>query len=69
MPAEINNIVAASLESMEDAAILGVKPVGVLAIADAIPGYLSTELAGASLVGINLLQVMKRSCSWIQMLS
>lgn len=51
VPAEVNNIVAASLESMEDAAILGVKPVGVLAIADAIPGYLSTELAGASLVG------------------
>ncbi|MDH6426986.1 ABC transporter substrate-binding protein [Paenibacillus sp. FSL R5-0887] len=51
VPAKINNIVAASLESMEDAAILGVKPVGVLAIADAIPGYLSTDLAGASLVG------------------
>jgi iron complex transport system substrate-binding protein len=51
VPAEIQNIVAASLESMEDAAILGVKPVGVLAIANAIPGYLSTELAGASLVG------------------
>lgn len=51
VPAEIHNIVAASLESMEDAAILGVKPVGVLAIADAIPSYLSTELAGASLVG------------------
>lgn len=51
VPAEIHNIVAASLESMEDSAILGVKPVGVLAIADAIPGYLSTELAGASLVG------------------
>ena len=51
VPAEVNNIVAASLESMEDAAILGVKPVGVLAIADAIPAYLAEELEGASLVG------------------
>lgn len=51
LPAEINSIVAASLESMEDAAILGVKPVGVLAIANAIPSYLVDELEGASLVG------------------
>ena len=51
LPAEVNNIVAASLESMEDAAILGVKPVGVLSIADAIPTYLAEELEGASLVG------------------
>lgn len=51
VPAQVNNIVAASLESMEDAAILGVKPVGVLAIADAIPTYLATELEGAALVG------------------
>lgn len=51
VPAEVNNIVAASLESMEDAAILGVKPVGVLAIANAIPTYLADELEGAELVG------------------
>ena len=51
LPAVVNNIVAASLESMEDAAILGVKPVGVLSIADAIPTYLAEELEGASLVG------------------
>lgn len=51
VPSEVNNIVAASLESMEDAAILGIKPVGVLAIADAIPTYLSDELEGAALVG------------------
>ena len=51
LPAQVNNIVAASLESMEDAAILGVKPVGVLEIAGEIPGYLATELEGAALVG------------------
>ncbi|WP_225216152.1 MULTISPECIES: ABC transporter substrate-binding protein [Psychrobacillus] len=51
VPAKVNNIVAASLESMEDAAILGVKPVGVLAIANAIPTYLADELEGAELVG------------------
>ncbi|MFJ5771728.1 ABC transporter substrate-binding protein [Psychrobacillus sp. NPDC093180] len=51
LPAQVNNIVAASLESMEDAAILGVKPVGVLEIAGEIPGYLAKELEGASLVG------------------
>ena len=48
-PAE--NIVAASLEAMEDAAVLGIKPVGVLEIAGEIPEYLAEELAGASLVG------------------
>lgn len=51
VPAKVNNIVAASLESMEDAAILGVKPVGVLAIANVIPTYLADELEGAELVG------------------
>ncbi|MCM3758352.1 ABC transporter substrate-binding protein [Sporosarcina aquimarina] len=51
LPAKVDNIVAASLESMEDAAILGVKPVGVLAIGEAIPEYLASELKGASLVG------------------
>ncbi|GGH14979.1 ABC transporter substrate-binding protein [Paenibacillus segetis] len=51
LPAQVNNIVAASLESMEDAAILGIKPVGVLSIANAIPTYLEKELAGATLIG------------------
>ncbi|WP_039043609.1 ABC transporter substrate-binding protein [Sporosarcina sp. ZBG7A] len=51
LPAKVDNIVAASLESMEDATILGVKPVGVLAIGDAIPEYLARDLEGASLVG------------------
>lgn len=50
-PNPTENIVAASLEAMEDAAVLGVKPVGVLEIAGEIPGYLATELAGATLVG------------------
>lgn len=51
LPTEVNNIVAASLESMEDAAILGVKPTGVLAIGNEIPTYLAKDLAGAALVG------------------
>ena len=49
VPAE--SIVAASLEAMEDAAILGIKPTGVLEIAGAIPTYLADELAGAALIG------------------
>ena len=47
----VRNIVAASLESMEDAAVLGIKPVGVLEIAGEIPQYVAAELAGATLVG------------------
>ncbi|SHT60216.1 periplasmic binding protein [Mycobacteroides abscessus subsp. abscessus] len=50
-PNPTEKIVAASLEAMEDAAVLGVKPVGVLEIAGAIPEYLATELEGAALVG------------------
>ena len=50
-PQPAENIVAASLESMEDAAVLGVKPVGVLEVAGEIPEYLATELEGAALVG------------------
>ena len=50
-PNPVENIVAASLEAMEDAAILGVKPVGVLEIAGEIPEYLRTELEGAALIG------------------
>jgi len=48
-PAE--KIVAASLEAMEDAAVLRVKPVGVLEVAGEIPSYLATELEGATLIG------------------
>ncbi len=50
-PNPVENIVAASLEAMEDAAILGVKPVGVLEVAGEIPEYLRTELEGATLIG------------------
>lgn len=50
-PSNVEKIVAASLEAMEDAAVLGVKPVGVLEIAGAIPDYLAAELEGAALVG------------------
>lgn len=50
-PNPVENIVAASLEGMEDAAILGVKPVGVLEVAGEIPEYLRAELEGAALIG------------------
>jgi iron complex transport system substrate-binding protein len=50
-PNPVKNIVAASLEAMEDAVALGVKPVGVLEIAGEIPDYLAKELEGAALVG------------------
>ncbi|MCH1627498.1 ABC transporter substrate-binding protein [Ferdinandcohnia quinoae] len=51
IPGQVDSIVTASLESMEDAAVLGIKPAGVLEIAGAIPAYLSDDLAGASLIG------------------
>lgn len=51
LAANVKNIVAASLESMEDAAMLGIKPVGVLDIGGEIPAYLASELEGAELVG------------------
>ncbi|MCL1701887.1 ABC transporter substrate-binding protein [Lysinibacillus sp. Bpr_S20] len=51
LAANVKNIVAASLESMEDAAMLGIKPVGVLDIGGKIPAYLASELEGAELVG------------------
>lgn len=35
---------------MEDAAILGIKPTGVLSITGDIPTYLKTELEGATLI-------------------
>lgn len=50
-PNPVKNIVAASLESMEDAAVLGIKPVGVLEVAGEIPEYLAKDLEGAALVG------------------
>lgn len=51
VPGEVKNIVAASLESMEDAAMLGIKPVGALEVAGALPTYLAKDLEGAALIG------------------
>ncbi|AXQ50787.1 ABC transporter substrate-binding protein [Lysinibacillus fusiformis] len=51
VPAEVKNIVAASLESMEDAAMLGIKPVGVLEVGGKVPAYLASDFEGATLVG------------------
>lgn len=51
VPGEVERIVAASLESMEDAAILGIKPVGALAIGNDLPAYLAEEMEGAELIG------------------
>lgn len=51
VPSEVKKIVTASLEAMEDAAILGIKPVGALEIAGALPKYLAADLEGAELIG------------------
>lgn len=51
LPVEVKNIVAASLESMEDAAMLGIKPVGVLEVGGKVPAYLASNFEGATLVG------------------
>lgn len=52
VPAQINTVIAASLEAMEDAAMLGVKPAGVISTGgDEIPSYLAKDLAGAVIVG------------------
>lgn len=50
-PNPVENIVAASLEAMEDAVVLGVKPVGALEIAGALPTYLAADLGDAALIG------------------
>ncbi|MGN1101006.1 MAG: ABC transporter substrate-binding protein, partial [Huintestinicola sp.] len=44
-------IVAASLESMEDLALLDVKPAGALAVGGELPSYLAEDLKGAELIG------------------
>lgn len=49
--APVKNIVAASMESMEDSVALGIKPVGVLEVGGAIPEYLQEGLEGAELIG------------------
>lgn len=52
VPEKVDTIVAASLEAMEDAAVLGVKPAGVISNdAKTIPKYLEADLAGATVVG------------------
>lgn len=51
-PAQVDTIITASLEAMEDAAVLGVKPAGVISNdGQTIPSYLEKELAGATVVG------------------
>ncbi|WP_313799045.1 ABC transporter substrate-binding protein [Cytobacillus sp.] len=51
LPAEVHHIIAASLESMEDAAILGVKPLGAVTTAGELPAYLAADLEGATSIG------------------
>ena len=51
VPSEVKKIATASFESMEDAAVLGVKPVAAVTIAGEIPQYLADELAGAESIG------------------
>lgn len=48
---KVENIVLASLEGMEDAAVLGVEADGVLEIAGDVPKYLAENFKGATLVG------------------
>ena len=51
VPENVNRIATASLEAMEDAAVLGVKPVGAITIAGELPAYLADDLAGAKSIG------------------
>lgn len=51
LPSKVTNIIAASLESMEDAAILGVKPLGAVTTAGKLPEYLASDLEGATSIG------------------
>ena len=51
IPTKVTKIVTASLESMEDAAVLGVKPIGAITVGGKLPEYLATQLAGAESVG------------------
>lgn len=52
VPTKAKNVIAASLEAMEDAVVLGVKPVGVVSTeGKEMPTYLDKELSGATVVG------------------
>ncbi|WP_110928198.1 iron-hydroxamate ABC transporter substrate-binding protein [Bacillus massiliglaciei] len=51
IPKQVDTLAAASLESMEDAALLGVKPEGAITIAGKLPEYLAKDLEGAQSIG------------------
>ncbi|MGG2014536.1 iron-hydroxamate ABC transporter substrate-binding protein [Bacillus sp. S10(2024)] len=51
VPTKITKIATASLESMEDAAVLGVKPVAAITVGGKIPDYLAKDLKGAESIG------------------
>ena len=51
IPAKVTKIVTASLESMEDAAVLGIKPIGAVTVGGKLPEYLAKDLEGAESIG------------------
>ncbi|MBX4261365.1 ABC transporter substrate-binding protein [Clostridium estertheticum] len=51
LPKNVTKIVTASLESMEDAAVLGVKPIGAITVGGKLPQYLASKLDGAVSIG------------------
>ena len=51
VPKVVDDIATASLESMEDAAILGIKPMASITVGGELPEYLADELAGAEDIG------------------
>ncbi|MDC2864594.1 iron-hydroxamate ABC transporter substrate-binding protein [Bacillus sp. BP-3] len=51
VPTKITKIATASLESMEDAAVLGVKPVAAITVGGKIPDYLAKDLKGTESIG------------------
>lgn len=51
IPAKVTPIAGASLESMEDAVILGIKTVGAITIGGKLPEYLAMKLQGAESIG------------------
>lgn len=51
VPAQVNDIATASLEAMEDAAMLGVKPMATITYGGEIPAYVAEELEGAEDIG------------------
>ncbi|WP_219375946.1 iron-hydroxamate ABC transporter substrate-binding protein [Bacillus mycoides] len=51
VPAKVDKIATASLESMEDAAVLGIKPVGAITVGGKLPGNVAKDLEGAKSIG------------------